>query len=433
MYFTAIPHYLLTAVVFVVMLCVLVAAHEYGHYLLARLFGMGVEEFAIGFGKKPIWTWMRKTYSVERNPSPAGQSAPLHLETSSYPTDGSAALQPDLQPSPTPSQVKLTVQETTDFTIRPWPLGGFVRIKGMVPEEDGSETKVPGGFYSKAPWKRFIVLLAGPVFSVLAGVIILFGLKLAMGEERPITTLREIVPGGPAAKAGLQKGDKILSVAGRPVKITYDATSAIADKAGQPIPIQVQRNGQAVTVTITPVLEPEPSPVVDKEGFPTGEMKRQAKMMAKWDYEHVSVGAGEAFVDAMRTPVIVVAGLAGMVTKPAQLKDNVGGPISIAQQTSEATKRGIDWIIGLAAMLSISVGIFNLLPIPTLDGGQMLVAVAEMLRGGKRLSIKVQGALTAAGLAMVLVLFVSVMLIDVGRLTKNDKSGNKSAPSTTQK
>ncbi|HJP83675.1 MAG TPA: M50 family metallopeptidase, partial [Fimbriimonadaceae bacterium] len=212
-----------------------------------------------------------------------------------------------------------------------------------------------------------------------------------------------------------------------------DATSAIADKAGQPIPIQVQRNGQAVTVTITPVLEPEPSPVVDKEGFPTGEMKRQAKMMAKWDYEHVSVGAGEAFVDAMRTPVIVVAGLAGMVTKPAQLKDNVGGPISIAQQTSEATKRGIDWIIGLAAMLSISVGIFNLLPIPTLDGGQMLVAVAEMLRGGKRLSIKVQGALTAAGLAMVLVLFVSVMLIDVGRLTKNDKSGNKSAPSTTQK
>ncbi|HKU53309.1 MAG TPA: site-2 protease family protein, partial [Nitrospira sp.] len=191
--FTAIPHYLLTAVVFVVMLCVLVAAHEYGHYLLARLFGMGVEEFAIGFGKKPIWTWMRKTYSVQRNPGPAGPSVPLHLETSSYPTDGSSALQPEPETSPTPSQVKLTVQETTDFTIRPWPLGGFVRIKGMVPEEDGSETKVPGGFYSKAPWKRFIVLLAGPVFSVLAGVIILFGLKLAMGEERRITTLREIV------------------------------------------------------------------------------------------------------------------------------------------------------------------------------------------------------------------------------------------------
>src|SRR5947207_10630088 len=99
---------LLVATVFLLMLCVLVAAHELGHYLFARLFGMGVEEFAIGFGKRPLWVWMRKTYKVD---------------------------DPKVQ----------DLTETTDFTVRPWPLGGFVKIKGMLPEEDGSEVAVPGG------------------------------------------------------------------------------------------------------------------------------------------------------------------------------------------------------------------------------------------------------------------------------------------------
>src|SRR5207302_10904574 len=115
------------------------AAHEYGHYLFARIFGMGVEEFAIGMGKK-LLVWRRKTYPVG-NVEPSGEEAITQ-----------------------PPQAT----ETTEFTIRAWPVGGFVRIKGMVPEEDGSEIRIPGGFYSKAPWKRLIVLFAGPLFSVLA-------------------------------------------------------------------------------------------------------------------------------------------------------------------------------------------------------------------------------------------------------------------------
>jgi len=115
---------------------------------------------------------------------------------------------------------------------------------------------------------------------------------------------------------------------------------------------------------------------------------------------------------------MIVSSLVGMLGKPSELKDNVGGPISIAKATSDATQKGLDWVVVLAAMLSISLGIFNLLPISPLDGGQMLVAVAEMLRGGKRLSMKVQGAVAAVGLTLIMVMVVSIMFIDIGRISE---------------
>lgn len=419
-------HVLLTALAMLFMICLLVAAHEYGHYLFARIFGMGVEEFAIGFGKRPIWTWMRKTYSVEAVPGPAGKSAASERNSYDYPTDGANALQPELvpEPSPTPTQGKLVTTETTDFTIRPWPLGGFVRIKGMLPEDDGSETTVPGGFYSKAPWKRFIVLLAGPVFSVAAGVIILFFLTLAVGKTVQGTTLGNLIKGGAADKAGLLPGDKVLEIDGKKIASPPDVAFSVRDQAGKPINVVIQRGTEQKTLTITPSLEKEPSPVINAEGIPTGEFKRQGKLEAYWDpndQRHVSVSVGEAFMESARVPYTVVTTLARLVTQPKQLKENVGGPISIAKATSEAVRLGPETVVALAAMLSISVGIFNLLPIPPLDGGQMMVALIEMLRGGRRLSIKIQGAIATAGFALVAMLIITVMTIDVGRLTEKPK------------
>jgi len=412
-------HLATTIVVILVMICILVAAHEYGHYLFARLFGMGVEEFAIGFGRKPIWTYLRKSYEVERHP----ETTPPTKETEYvFPVDGSAALQPEPVEQPSRAAVKLAVKETTDFTIRPWPLGGFVRIKGMVPEEDGSEIHVPGGFYSKAPWKRFIVLLAGPVFSVLAGVLIMFALMTAVGEKKGTTTLKNVIEGGPASVAGLKPGDKILKIGDLEIKTVHDATFALRDRAGQETRVEFERSGQVQSLVLIPQLEANPSPVVDREGNPTGETRRQARMRAEWESVNVPIPPQKALVNAFSTPYLVVSELGRLITKPAQLKENVGGPISIAKATSDAVKIGPEAVIFLSAVLSISVGIFNLLPIPPLDGGQMLVAVAEMFRGGRRLSIRVQGFITAAGFAMVLMLFASVMMIDIGRLADAGKS-----------
>src|SRR5579859_4472111 len=163
------PYILITIPVLLTMITLLVAAHEYGHYLFARLFKMDIEEFSIGFGhmpsgfakalgKKPYWTWMKKG--------------------------------------------------DTEFNIRPLPLGGFVRIKGMMPQEDGSETKIENGFYSKSPAKRLAVLFAGPLFSVLAGMLVLVGMLTLVGK--PVvdeTFFCSVRHGDPAERAGIQSGD----------------------------------------------------------------------------------------------------------------------------------------------------------------------------------------------------------------------------------
>ncbi len=416
--FGTVLHVLYTGIVLLLMVSILVAAHEFGHYLFARLFGMGVEEFAIGMGKPRLKVWMRKTYSVDPIPGPAGQESNQFTEEERYAylTDGSTALQPEPVEQPSPSQVKLSLQETTDFTIRPWPVGGFVRIKGMVPEEDGSETKVPGGFYSKAPWKRFIVLLAGPVFSVVAGVIILTGVYSVRGldgpDPRPV--LGGLSEDGAAYQAGLREKDLVTKVDGKPVAKFYDMILGIVDKSGQPVEFEYVRDGKTLTATVTPVERD--GPILGPDLETTQPARKAGRIGVAPDISLVKLSFGAAFAEAVRAPVKVVTRLISLIPRPKELKENVGGPISIARATSAAVQMGPGFIILLSGWLSISVGIFNLLPIPPLDGGQMLVAIAEALRRGRRLSFQVQGTVAAIGFSLVLVFFVTVMYIDIGRL-----------------
>src|SRR5579863_3056460 len=172
------------AAVLLAMLTVLVFAHELGHYLFARLFGMGVEEFAIGFGRPLLGTYYRRKYRIpltedqadawERGeldvPMPEG--LPKALESCSEP--GELVREP----------AGPYLAETTNFTVRLLPVGGFVRIRGMSPDAHGKETQVPGGFFSKPPWQRLIVLFAGPLFSVLAGLLILIPYLMVVGIPR---------------------------------------------------------------------------------------------------------------------------------------------------------------------------------------------------------------------------------------------------------
>jgi regulator of sigma E protease len=365
--------------IFLTVVTMLVAAHEYGHYLLARLFRMDVEEFAIGFGSKPF-TWMRKRYRSE-----SGGDSP----------DGMAI---------------------TNFTVRPLPLGGFVKIKGMVPQEDGTEVEIAGGFYSKPPWQRFLVLLAGPVFSMIAGLAVLIPLFMISGVDVPLDapTIGMVAPGSPADKAGLKEGDTFVSVGGKAIATWKDVLFAVREQPDRAVDMEIERGGRILRIQAVP--KGELAPVLDRNLKDTGERRLQGKLGIGPATKRVPQTLAEASYQAVMRPVVLVAGVAQLFKKPDRIKEEVGGPIAIFQATRQTAERGFGELLAFAATLSIWLGIFNLFPIPPLDGGQMAVALAEMARGGRRLSLRVQSWVQGAGIVLLGLLVISVFAIDIGRL-----------------
>lgn len=392
------PFYLLVIPIFLTIVTILVAAHELGHYLFARYFNMGVEEFAIGFGKKPLWTYLYRTYEAEG-------------------ADGEKS------------------RETTRFTIRPWPLGGFVRIKGMVPEEDGSEVRVPGGFYSKPPIQRFIVLLMGPVFSILAGWAILIPFFALVG---PMEAVNKPVVGvlnekGPAERAGIQAGDRIVSIDGDKVDTFYAMVEKVRDGGAVPHEFLVSRKGQELSFTVTPELDAEPTPVLGSDLKLTDQKRRQAKIGIGYATENRPLQLGEAVSAAVLMPVKMVESLVNTARKPSTLKENVGGPISMVVMTGATAREGIPDLLFFAGALSVSLGIFNLLPVSPLDGGQMAVAFVEMLRKGRRLSFRIQNWVAGVGLTLVAMLVITVFAADITRFFGPKPSKEKPAASSPSK
>jgi len=410
------------------MFTLLVAAHELGHYLFARLFNMGVEEFAIGFGKRPIYEWMRRTYVVPLRPGEVSeishpQPAKFDLES------GGQRPAEDVVEFETPDGKFL--RETTRFTIRAWPLGGFVRIKGMMPEEDGSEVKIAGGFYSKPPWQRWLVLFAGPLFSVVAGILILvpiFMVEPNKPSKQPVFGM--LLPTGAAKKAGLQEGDRIVSVDGTPITNFYQVVELVRFNQGKTVDLVVNRLGKTLDFKVTPVKDNEKSPVLTEDFEPSGIREFQWRLGAGSPLR--TAGFGEAISMACSFPVDAVSGLMGIVAQPSTFKDQVGGPVSIAGVTYQTVKDGPSQIFKLAALLSISIGILNLLPVAPLDGGQMVFALVEMFKR-RRLSIQFQSMVTMFGMAFMLVLIVCVCFVDVSKLIDKGKAPKEAPPAKATK
>ena len=409
----SILHGVFIGFVYISMLLVLVAAHELGHYLFARLFGMAAEEFAIGMGGRKPLIYGRRRYIV---PVAEGEDPKRRGDESNVLEGGGATVAPVLERTPDGGEI---LHETTLFTLRPLPLGGFVRIKGMMPEEDGGETRIPGGFFSKAPWKRWIVLAAGPAFSVIAGILLLVPVLAIYGDAVP--TGRPVLGGvtkeGAAYKAGLRAGDRIVSVDGVPVSSWYDLVRNVRDKGTKPIAVVALHDGKRTQWTMVGTVGKKPTPVVGADGKLTDELRRQTLIGAIPETKQTPVPLREALSAAVRYPYVSTAFLVERLSRPAELAENLGGPGTMIRATSDAVDEGIWGVIRLAGLLSISVGIFNLLPFPPLDGGQMWIAFVEILRGGRRLSMRTQIRVLNLGFAMVVLLIGTVLVIDVRRLS----------------
>lgn len=318
-----------------------------------------------------------------------------------------------------------TDKHGTEFSLLCIPLGGFALIKGMHPKEDGSETKIKGGFYNSAPFARLCVLFAGPLFSILFGVAVLAVNTMINGqtvlEDKPV--VGKLSKGGAAATAGLKVGDKFVAINGTPVSGFYDVIKLVRSshetvdnkEVGKPLRLQIERDGRNLEFDVTPTVDKTPTPVLDAQLHLTDETAIQAKLGILPPTANVAVPFGTAVSEAASKPVQLVAGLAQTVAKPATIADNVGGPAAIAEDMTQASEQGVDVVINMAALLSISLGVMNLLPIVPLDGGQMVVALAEMLRGGRRLSIQLQSAISTVGAFLIFILIIGVVTLDIGR------------------
>ena len=312
-----------------------------------------------------------------------------------------------------------TTKAGTEFSLLALPLGGFARMRGMEPQADGSETKIEGGFYSKSPLARLVVLFAGPLFSILLGSAMFFTAFTAYGDiqliDKPV--LETVSKGGPADQAGLAAGDTILAVDSKPVKTFYDIVLSVRNSKGSPLEIEYSRNGEIKKTKVVPELDKEPSIVFAAGMKDSNEKPRQQyKLMASPPKTFTPVSTQEAATRALSAPVAYATGLANLIAKPQEAAGSLSGPASIAQKTHGASEAGLNYLIFLAAILSTSLGFMNLLPIPPLDGGQMVVAIAEMFRRGKRLSLETQATITTVGMGLVMLLMILVFSQDAGRM-----------------
>ena len=292
-------------------------------------------------------------------------------------------------------------RSATVYAFRLLPIGGYVRIGGMEPGDYAD----PAGFHSKPAPTRLFVLVSGPLANFLVAAVIVTGIGLAQLNSDPGRIYSVNVP-SPASAAGIRPGDTVVAVNGIPLRQPGDVRSAEDRAPGAPLALTVRRrDGGTVSLNLQPVQDPQtgkwivgitPQPVLT-----AGDAIRGGAV-----FPFVAVGA---IVDGMAQLV------GGRVPGGAFGPQGVTGPIGIAAVTAGAASRGFtDWLY-LVAVLSMALGMANLLPIPALDGGRMIVVLLEVIRRrpfNRELEMRVQ----RAGLAAVLALIVVIAYFDVSRL-----------------
>jgi regulator of sigma E protease len=353
---------------FLVVLGVVVLVHELGHFLAARALGIKVETFSIGFG-----------------PEIAG----FHDRSG------------------------------TRWRLAWIPLGGYVKFKGdesiaSMPSAEALETLTPeqrkGNFHTSALWRRVLIVLAGPFANFLLGVVIFAGLTLAMGIVHQEARITCVEPGTPAAKAGLEAGDKIVSIAGKPVKSFEDFSMSVKLNARSPIDIGVDRGGKQLNFVATPELTE--GECVGRLGVVGGNKRDDAQVVSAGMFEALGIG----FERTWR----IIQGpfqFFDQLIRGNACASSLGGPVKIAEVAKSFASEGFINLIPLIAFISVSVGLFNLFPIPVLDGGHLLFYGAEAILG-RPLNQRAQEIGFQFGFILLLMLMVFVTWNNIADLSR---------------
>ncbi len=291
-----------------------------------------------------------------------------------------------------PKLINFTKGETT-YSLRVLPIGGYVKMEG---EDEASEDK--RSFSNKPVLARMGVILAGPIMNFILGIVLFTILFYSVGS--PSTTIQEVLAGSPAETIGLQKGDQVVEIDGENIDSWGQLEKAIAKSEGNEITIILKRNGDNVLKNIEPMVDEETNRVM------IGIVPKMEKSL--------SGAVRNSFRNLMMIVREIGAFLRRLVTREA-VSSEVVGPVGIINLVGEATRAGWLNLVFLAALISINLGIMNLLPIPALDGSRLLFLLVELFRG-KPVDPEKEGMIHMVGFTILIALMVFVTYQDILRI-----------------
>lgn len=388
-----------------------VLVHELGHFIAAKWLGVYAPRFSIGFGPA---LWRRRFGETEYVLS----ALPLggFVRMASREDEATAFLEGGSEQPKAPAVPAVGASSSPTIT------GEHHAVEARSPDWD-PHAMVPFGpkpvpedrwFESKPLWGRLIIMLAGVTMNAILALVVSTGLFVGYGRAYLPAVVDSVVVGRPAERAGLLKGDSITAVDGTPVRRWTDVTERVSVSAGQEIALDVIRDGRPVRIRVTPELMPDTTDfgAVEQVGrIGAGSTRNIAR-------EPMSLGesavAGWHATWGMGTAVIRVVG--GLISGKVSMSQ-LGGPITIGRVSVEAARSGLEALWSLIAFLSINVAVLNLLPIPILDGGQILINVAEGIKGSA-FSARTREYIMRAGLVAIALLFALVMFNDVKGLIR---------------
>jgi len=344
----------------VVVLGVLIFFHEMGHFLVARLFGVGVEKFSLGFGPRLI-----------------GKKIGI-----------------------------------TDYIISAIPLGGYVKMIGEQPDSDLDPADIPISFTHKNVWKRILIVAAGPFFNIILAVIIFFGIFQISGLFILKPSIGEVQEDTPAYRAGLKKDDIITSIDGVELSTWEEMAEIITASKGKPLAVSVRRKDTTLTVNITPELK------IFQNIFNEDVERYVIGITASGDGFskdlNIFQSLSESIIQTYKITVMTIKGVAKLLQGAISPK-TLGGPIMIAQMAGEQAREGATNLVFFIALISINLAILNFLPIPVLDGGHLLFFFIEAATGSP-VSIRVREIAQQAGIFVLILLMIYVFYNDIARV-----------------
>ncbi|MEA3500365.1 MAG: RIP metalloprotease RseP [Candidatus Marinimicrobia bacterium] len=347
----------------IVVLGILVFIHEFGHFIAAKIVGIRVDKFSLGFPPKIVGKKIGET----------------------------------------------------EYCLSWIPLGGYVKLAGMMDEsmdEDYAKNPIePYEYRAKKWWQKIFVASAGVIMNLLLAILIftIFTFKTGIPDVSNDPIINEIAKDMPAAEVGLQSGDRIISVNGYKIEKWEDMSDVIHNFAGKKISLKYERSNEVKTVKLTPVLQ---------QTVVNGSITKVGMIGISGKIEYHSANFGEAISSGVKTTYywfkLTVSSL-GMLIKGEESLKNVGGLVMIGQLAGESARNGLMSLFSLIAILSVNLAFINILPIPALDGGHIIIAIIEGIIG-RELNIKVKMAIQQIGTFLLLGLIVLVMINDISRL-----------------